>query len=142
VFLCSWTAGVADPVLAIRLKLAHVLQVPVAPVFEYIFDPLYRARAFLGVCCDVNITKSLMHQPEVASVHMTGGGETHDAIVWGAKVLSTPHRISKSLARWQSRQMMVRIGATDLVELMTPSSRSNPKQFGHCFQLWIRAFLE
>jgi hypothetical protein len=95
--LISLIAGIC----CIEFSLAHVLQALVAPVLEYIFEPLSRTGAFVGVNCNIEITKFLVHQPEVVSVHMTGGQETHDAIVWGAKVLSVAHRVS--LARCESR---------------------------------------
>ena len=62
----------------------HPLRAYCAPFFEQLFRDLIEEGFFAACCCDLQETQALIADPRVDRVHMTGGVETHDAIVWGA----------------------------------------------------------
>ena len=47
------------------------------------FEPLIELGVFASVVGDAEVGAKLVHHESVASVHLTGGVATHDAIVWG-----------------------------------------------------------
>lgn len=62
----------------------HPLQTPTARFIDYILEPLSQRGYYCSIITDdLGICKKLLYHNEVDKVHMTGGIETHDTIVWG-----------------------------------------------------------
>jgi len=66
----------------VLLKL-NPLTDPLLEVLSLVLEPLIRVGALRIVTGDAEVGGQLVHHPEVAHVHMTGSGATHDTIVFG-----------------------------------------------------------
>lgn len=63
----------------------HPLMPDVAPFIDYVLQPLARRGYYASTAAkDIAVAQRLLYSPLTDCVHMTGGGATHDAIVWGA----------------------------------------------------------
>ena len=54
-----------------------------APFQEHILAPLASRGYYVGNIAGVDVTREALQHPSTGWMHMTGGGATHDAIVWG-----------------------------------------------------------
>ena len=62
----------------------HPLRRHLVPILDHVLAPLIARDFFRAVDIDLAETQILLAHPSVAAIHLTGGGSTHDAIVWGA----------------------------------------------------------
>jgi len=69
------------------------------PVFEQAFQPLIEARLLRIVCGNAEESASLVEQPAIDRIHITGSTQTHDAIVWGSDPLDRESRKQKNQPR-------------------------------------------
>ncbi|MFR9752725.1 aldehyde dehydrogenase family protein [Nocardia sp. 004] len=67
----------------VALKLNPITD-PLFTVFEMVFEPLLALGVLRILTGDADQGGYLVHQHNVAHVHMTGSAQTHDAIVWGS----------------------------------------------------------
>ena len=63
-----------------------------APVFQKAFAPLINAGLMQILTGGADVGHLLICSPDVADVHITGSGQTHDAIVWGTDDLANERR--------------------------------------------------
>eukprot|EP00892_Ulva_mutabilis_P004595 jgi/Ulvmu1/2507/UM138_0011.1 len=61
----------------------HDAQAELAPIMQYILEPLSQPGFLRAFCCNVPLTQHMLYHPLVSRVRMTGSRSTHDAIVWG-----------------------------------------------------------
>ena len=61
----------------------HPVRAHLHPIFLRLFRPLVEAGAFASLQGGAELGESLVRHPAVDSLHLTGGGATHDALVWG-----------------------------------------------------------
>ena len=67
---------------AVLLKL-HPLHKPLQPIFERLLAPLIDLGCLRIISGDAETGSRAVTHPSVDAIHVTGGVETHDAIVWG-----------------------------------------------------------
>ena len=81
--LCDTLYGLFTRNCVVYLKL-HALRNYMEPLIRSLLEPLIR-RGFVGVEPHTTNERAaaLVHHPLVTAVHLTGGKETHDGIVWG-----------------------------------------------------------
>lgn len=66
------------------------MQAELAPVLQYMLEPLSDPGYLRAFRCDLPMTRHMLYHPLVSRVRMTGSRRTHDAIVWGASVRPSP----------------------------------------------------
>jgi hypothetical protein len=81
--LCDTMYGLFTRNCVVYLKL-HALRNYLEPLIRSLLEPLIR-RGFVQVECHTTNERAaaLVHHPLVTAVHLTGGKETHDGLVWG-----------------------------------------------------------
>ena len=67
---------------AVLLKL-HPLHRPLKPIFKRLLAPLIDYGCLRIISGDAETGSRVVTHPSVDAIHITGGVETHDAIVWG-----------------------------------------------------------
>ena len=67
---------------AVLLKL-HPLHEPLQPIFEKLFGPLIEFGCLRVITGDAETGRRAVAHPTVDSIHITGGVDTYNAIVWG-----------------------------------------------------------
>lgn len=63
----------------------HPLQVGMKETIDYMFQPLIEAGYLISVVADIPLTQALVYSDHTDVVHLTGGVNTHDALVWGTE---------------------------------------------------------
>lgn len=66
------------------------MQAGLAPLLQYVLEPLSERGFLRAFRCDLPSTQHMLRHPLVSRVHMTGSKKTHDAIVWGDGVRPLP----------------------------------------------------
>ena len=64
------------------------VQAHVAPVWEYVLQPLTEAGVYKGVFADIPMTQAALYSDRTAAVHLTGSSRTYDAVLFGSGVHS------------------------------------------------------
>ena len=62
------------------------VQERVAPLWEYVLQPLAEAGVYRGVFADIPMTQAAVYSDRTAAVHLTGASQTYDAILYGSGV--------------------------------------------------------
>lgn len=72
--------------LDLSLTWRRDMQAALAPILQYVLEPLSERGFLEAFCCDLPLTRHMLYHPLVSRVRMTGSKNTHDAIVWGQDV--------------------------------------------------------
>jgi hypothetical protein len=68
---------------SVLLKL-HPLHGPLQPLFETLLEPLVEFGCLRIITGDAEMGRRAIVHPTVDAIHITGGVDTHDSIVWGS----------------------------------------------------------
>jgi hypothetical protein len=93
-------------------------QAVVAPVLQYILEPLREAGCFQGVNCSRDVTLGLLRADGVVSAHMTGSTAAHDFLVWGPPEVRAPTLLTYYRLSGSGRELDQRAWTTNAAQML------------------------
>ena len=93
---------------SVALLKHHPILTRCKPIIDYVMAPLIDAGYFVSLDADIPTTQALIYSQMTDAVHLTGGTNTHDAIVWGTKDPETCRANNEPVLK---AQMFAELGA-------------------------------
>ena len=93
---------------SVALLKHHPILTRCKPIIDYVMAPLIDAGYLVSLDADIPTTQALIYSQMTDVVHLTGGTNTHDAIVWGTKDPETCRANNEPVLK---AQMFAELGA-------------------------------
>jgi hypothetical protein len=80
------------------------MQLEAGSIWEYVMEPFAKLGVYKGVVADLPMTREAIYNRRTAAVHMTGGLQTYETVLWGPGVRSTSCSCCRFCTSVQSEQ--------------------------------------